>query len=75
MPKIAKTYVGFRIPAGRWLGYAIHKLALRAKNIYLSEKATVEKKRMLLSCIFSNITQNKNKIKPDYTLAFEFFAN
>ena len=56
-------------------GYAIHELALRAKDIYQSERATTEEKRMLLSYVFSNLTQNEGKIKPDYTLAFEFLAN
>lgn len=56
-------------------GYAIHELALRAKDIYQSEKATTEEKRMLLSYVFSNLTQNEGEIKPDYTLAFEFLAN
>jgi len=56
-------------------GYAIHELALKAKDIYRSENATVEEKRMLLSYVFSNLTQNEDEIKPNYTLAFDFLAN
>lgn len=56
-------------------GYAIHELALKAREIYQSQKATVEEKRLLLSYVFSNITLNEGKIKPNYTLAFEFLAN
>ena len=56
-------------------GYALHELALKAKEIYQSEKATIEEKRLLLSYVFSNITLNEGKIKPNYTLAFEFLAN
>ena len=55
-------------------GYAIHELALRAKEIYTSEKATNEERRLLLSYIFSNLTLNADKIRPNYTLAFEFLA-
>jgi len=56
-------------------GYAIHELALKAKDIYQSKKATSEEKRLLLSYIFSNITLNEDKIKPNYTLAFDFLVN
>lgn len=53
-------------------GYAIHELASKASEIYKSPKATVEDKRLLLSKIFSNLSLNSDKIKPEYTLAFEF---
>lgn len=53
-------------------GYAIHELALHAKEIYQSVKATVEDKRLLLSCVFSNLSLNEAKIRPNYALAFEF---
>lgn len=55
-------------------GYAIHELALKAQNIYESKKATDEERRLLLSYVFSNLTLNADKIKPNYTLAFEFLA-
>ena len=55
-------------------GYAIHELASKAKEIYLSPKATIEEKRMLLSYAFSNITLKGGKAKPTYTFAFEFLA-
>jgi hypothetical protein len=50
-------------------------LALKAKEIYQSEKATVEEKRLLLSYIFSNLKHDNGKIKPNYTMAFEFLVN
>ena len=53
-------------------GYAIHELACRAQAIYLSPKASPEDKRLLLSYVFSNLTENADKIKGNYTLAFEF---
>ncbi len=55
-------------------GFAIHELALKAKDIYQSEKATVEDRRLLLSYVFSNLTLNTDKISANYTLAFEFLA-
>ena len=53
-------------------GFAIHELALKAKKIYQSKKATTEERRLLLSHIFSNFTLNDQKISPKYSLAFEF---
>ena len=55
-------------------GIAIHELATNAKEIYQSEKATIEDKRMLLGYLFSNITMKDGIIKPEYTFAFEFLA-
>ncbi|MES2314944.1 MAG: recombinase family protein [Patescibacteria group bacterium] len=55
-------------------GYSIHELAMKAKDIYLGPKTTVEQKRLLLSQIFSNISMKANVIAPQYTLAFEFLA-
>ena len=55
-------------------GYAIHELALKAKDIYSSSKTTPEDQRLLLSYIFSNHSINADKIKPNYTLAYEFLA-
>ena len=56
-------------------GYAIHELALRAKDIYQSPRTTTEEKRMLLSYVFSNLSKNEDKITPNYTLAFDFLVN
>jgi site-specific DNA recombinase len=55
-------------------GFAIHELASKAAKIYMSDKATTEDKRLLLSKIFSNLLLNSNEIRPDYTLAFEFLT-
>lgn len=55
-------------------GYSIHELAMHAKEIYQSEKATNEERRLLLSCIFSNLSLSADKIKPNYTLGFQFLA-
>ncbi len=53
-------------------GFAIHELACKAQEIYQSPKATEEDRRLLLSYIFSNLNLNNGKIRPNYTLAFEF---
>lgn len=55
-------------------GYAIHVLASKAEQIYYSQKATAEDKRLLLSYIFSNHTLNSGKIASNYAPAFEFLA-
>ena len=56
------------------VGIAIHSLALRAKDIYLSDKATVEERRLLLSYVFSNITVLRGNITAEYTKGFEFMV-
>ena len=55
-------------------GYAVHELALKAKDIYLSEKATIEDKRLLLSYLFKDHTLQEGRIAPNYTFAFEFLS-
>lgn len=55
-------------------GWAIHELARKAKIIYLNPTATVEEKRLLLSYVFSDMTISAAKIRPNYTLAFEFLT-
>lgn len=56
-------------------GYEIHELAAKAADIYKSEKATNEDRRMLLSYIFSDISLNAKETGFIYTLAFDFLAN
>lgn len=56
-------------------GYAVHELAARAMEIYHSEKATDDDRRLLLSYGFQNIWLKGREIKPEYTLAFDFLAN
>ena len=53
-------------------GYAIHELAMNAEAIYRSPKAETEEQRLLLSYAFSNLQLKARKIRPEYTLAFEF---
>lgn len=55
-------------------GFALHELASRAKEIYQSEKASTEDKRLLLSKVFSNLSMEAKDIATEYTFAFEFFA-
>lgn len=55
-------------------GYSIHELAYKAKDIYLSPKATPERKRLLLSYVFAGSVLDDDKILPNYSLAFEFLA-
>src|ERR1700674_4533944 len=53
-------------------GYAIQELAMNAEAIYRSPKAELEDRRLLLSYVFSNLTLKAQKIRPEYTLAFQF---
>ena len=55
-------------------GFAVHELACRAKEIYLSTKAQTEERRLLMSYAFSNLTLSQGKLKVKYTPAFEFLA-
>jgi DNA invertase Pin-like site-specific DNA recombinase len=56
------------------VGYAIHELALKASDIYKSEKATIEERRLLLAYSFSNISVLKGEVIPEYTKAFNFLS-
>ena len=56
-------------------GYAIHELASNAVYIYGDENIEDEDRRLLLSYAFSNIVLYADKIKPEYTLAFDFLRN
>ena len=55
-------------------GFAIHELAIKAKEIYSSNKASNEDKRLLLSYMFTNSNLQDSKITPNYTLAFNFLS-
>lgn len=54
------------------VGFAIHELALKSTDIYLSKKASIEERRMLLAYAFSNITVLEGNIRVEYTKAFNF---
>jgi hypothetical protein len=56
-------------------GYKIHELAMKAGEIYRSNKASVDDKRLLLSYAFSNLVLNAEEIRPEYTPAFDFLVN
>lgn len=56
------------------VGFMIHEIALRAREIYLNEKASIEERRMLLAYAFSNITVLAGNIKAEYTKPFAFLA-
>ncbi len=56
-------------------GYSIHELAMHAEAIYHSPKATAEDQRLLLSYAFSNLGLKAHKIRPEYTLAFQFMQD
>ena len=51
----------------------IHELAYKSNAIW--EKATTDERRLELSEIFTNLTQDGLKLKPKYTLAAEYLAN
>jgi len=48
---------------------------MHAQEVYESEKATTEDRRLLLSMIFSNLGLNEGKIGTNYTKGFDFIAN
>ena len=54
------------------VGYAVHELATKARQIYQSEKANAEQRKLLLSYAFSNMTLYNEQITTEYSLAFEF---
>lgn len=56
-------------------GFAIHELALRAYDIYKSEKALIDDRRLLLSYAFSNVSISRGEITVEFTKAFEFMAD
>ncbi|MEK6839784.1 MAG: recombinase family protein [Nanoarchaeota archaeon] len=51
-------------------GIAVHELAFRSKQIY--EIADTDKKRLLMSQLFTNLLQNGLEIKKNYTSAAQF---
>ncbi len=55
-------------------GYALHELARQAVAIYNSPRASQDKKRLLLSHIFSNLSLKADRISPNYTFGFEFLT-
>jgi DNA invertase Pin-like site-specific DNA recombinase len=54
--------------------YKAHELAQKAWDIYASPFASVEERRDLLSCIFSNMQLKDRNIKVEFTLGFQFMA-
>ena len=46
------------------------ELAQRAKEIYMSEKRTIEEKRILINLIFSNLTLNNGTLAVSFTQAY-----
>ncbi|MCX6756294.1 MAG: recombinase family protein [Candidatus Nomurabacteria bacterium] len=52
------------------LSLVIHELAFKAREIY--QKATVDEKKMLLSQLFTNFTQNRYEIRANYSLACDY---
>lgn len=56
------------------VGFLIHEIALRAREIYNSDKATVEERRLLLSYAFSNISILQGEVTLEYTKAFDFLS-
>lgn len=56
------------------VGIAIHDLALKAKEIYLSEDASTEERRLLLAYAYSTVSVLGGVITPEYTKGFGFLA-
>ncbi len=55
-------------------GFAVHELALKAKEIYQSEKATTDDKRLLLSQVFAGMSLNEGTVVGNYSDAFQFLV-
>ena len=51
----------------------VHQIAFHAEDIY--EKATIDEKRLLMSQIFTNLTQNRYEIEPNYTPVADYLKN
>jgi len=56
------------------IGFSIHQLSLKAKDIYLSQKATVEERRALLSYAFDKIYILNGIVTPEYSKPFIFLS-
>lgn len=56
------------------VGISIHELALSAREIYRSRKASVEERRLLLAYAFSRVSILGGVITPEYTKGFSFLA-
>jgi hypothetical protein len=52
------------------LRLVIHELAFKAKEIY--EAALIDEKKLLFAQLFTNFTQNRYEITPNYNLAAEY---
>ena len=52
------------------LRLVIHDLAFKSKEIY--QKADIDEKKLLVSQLFTNFTQNRYEIKPNYNLASQY---
>ena len=50
----------------------VHELAFKGMKIY--QKANVDEKRLLMSQLFTNFTQNCYEIKPNFNLACEYLV-
>lgn len=56
------------------VGIAIHELALKARNIYQSEKASLDERRALLAYAFDSVQVLKGKVAPEFTKGFSFLV-
>ena len=55
------------------LGVVIHELAYKARQIY--QRASVDEKRLLLSQLFTNLVQDGDRIRPNFTLAAQYLQD
>jgi len=56
------------------VGVEIHDLAYRAKELYMSKKATTDDKRVLVNKIFSKLELKDKKLITEYTSAYQFLS-
>ena len=56
------------------VGVEIHDLAYKARELYMSEKATADDKRILVNKIFSELKLKDKKLIAVYTPAYQFLS-
>ena len=55
-------------------GVEVHDLAYKARELYMSEKATTDDKRTLVNKIFSELKIKDKKLITEYTKAYKFLS-
>ncbi len=56
------------------VGVEVHDLAYKARELYMSKKATADDKRTLINKIFSELKLKDKKLIAEYTPAYKFLS-